>query len=257
MLVSIVMPTYNCEKFILKALDSVIAQTWTDWELFIVDDCSTDNTQQILEPYLTKYNNIHYIYLNMKSGVAIARTTAIQQAKGKYIAFLDSDDFWLPNKLEKQISYMENNKINFCATAYDLIDENDEDLCTTIIPPFKTDYKRMLRLSNPIGNLTVVYNQKALGKFSVPNISKRNDFALWLQILKKTDYCYGMDESLAVYRKGRKGSISNNKVKQMKYHWILYRDIEKHSTLRCVYEILCWVSVKTLGIGVTKVKHIK
>ena len=192
MLVSVIMPTYNCSRYILQSLDSVIAQTITDWEVQIIDDCSTDNTAEVLKPYLEKYPNIHYYVLSQNSGPAVARTAAIKRATGKYIAFLDSDDLWKPDKLEKQIEFMKKTGAKFSATGYRLMDESGSDLHTAYIPPKKTDYKKMIRLSNPIGNLTVMYDQEALGKFQVPPIKKRNDFALWLKILKEIDIYKGL-----------------------------------------------------------------
>lgn len=254
MLVSVIMPTYNCGKYIAQSLDSVISQTVTDWEVQIVDDCSTDNTVEVLKPYLEKYPNIHYCVLPKNGGPAVARTEAIRRADGKYIAFLDSDDLWTPDKLEKQIAFMEKTGADFTATGYGRMDENGNDLHTALIPPKKTNYKKMIRLSNPIGNLSVMYNQQVLGKFEVPPIKKRNDFALWLKILKKTDYCYGMEEILGTYRMGRSGSVSSNKLKQAKYHWQLYRCIEGHNVVRSLYEIACWAFVKGTGIGIKKVK---
>lgn len=252
MLVSVVMPTYNCGKYIEESILSVINQTLQDWELQIVDDCSSDNTFEILKPYLEKYPNIHYYCLKKNSGPAVARTEAIKRSKGKYIAFLDSDDIWMPEKLQKQISFMETNYYLFSCTAYRQMNENGETLNIAYIPPEKTNYKKMIRLSNPIGNLTVMYNQERLGKFEVPPIKKRNDFALWLQILKKTDYCYGMNEVLGMYRVGRKDSVSSNKLKQAKYHWQLYHGIEKHNLFRSFYELCCWGFVKGTGIGLIK-----
>lgn len=252
MLVSVIMPTYNCGKYILQSLDSVIAQTIKDWEVQIVDDCSTDNTAEVLKPYLEKYPNIHYYVLKHNSGPAAARTEAIKRATGKYIAFLDSDDLWKPDKLEKQIAFMEKTGAKFSATGYNWMNENGDDLHTALIPPPKTDYKRMILLSNPIGNLSVMYDQETLGKFEVPQIKKRNDFALWLKILKKTKYCYGMEEILGTYRIGRTDSISNNKLRQVRYHWQLYHKIERHNVVRSVFEILCWAFVKGTGIGLNK-----
>lgn len=254
MLVSVIMPTYNCGKFISEALDSVIAQTITDWEVQIVDDCSEDNTEEVLKPYLEKYSNIHYYMLSKNSGPAIARTEAMKRATGKYVAFLDSDDLWYPDKLEKQIAFMEKNEAKFSCTAYRWIDEAGNDLHTILIPPEKVDYKKCIRLSNPIGNLSVMFDQQALGRFMVPNIKKRNDFALWLKILKKTECCYGMQDVLGVYRIGRKGSVSSNKLKQAKYHWQLYHEIEKHGMFRSMYELGCWAFVKGTGIGINKRK---
>lgn len=254
-LVSVIMPTYNCGKYITESIDSVIAQTVTDWEIQIVDDCSTDNTEDVLKPYLETYANIHYYRLAQNSGPAVARTEAIKRASGKYCAFLDSDDLWAPEKLEKQITFMESEGALFSCTSYRNIDVDGNDLHAVMIPPKKTSYKKCIRLSNPIGNLTVMYNQDALGKFEVPLIKKRNDFALWLQILKRTEYCYGMEDVLGSYRLGRAGSVSHNKLSQAKYHWQLYHAIEGHSFFRSIYELGCWAFVKGTGIGLNKVKE--
>ena len=220
----------------------------------VLDDCSTDDTAEVLKPYLKKYPNMHYYILPQNGGPAVARTEAIRRATGKYIAFLDSDDLWKPDKMEKQIAFMERTGAKFSATGYGWMDEEGNDLHTVFIPPKKTDYKKMIRLSNPIGNLSVMYDQEALGKFEVPPIKKRNDFALWLKILKKTDYCYGMEEVLGTYRMGRAGSVSSNKLKQAKYHWQLYHEIEGHNVVRSLYELGCWAWVKGTGIGIDKRK---
>lgn len=249
MLVSVVMPTHNCENYILQSVNSVIAQTLSDWEIQIVDDCSTDHTFEVLRPYLEKYPNIHYHVLPKTGGPSVARTEAIKRANGKYIAFLDSDDLWTPDKLEKQIAFMERSGAKFSCTAYRQMDASGNDLHTALMPPERTDYRNCIRLSNPIGNLTAMYNQEALGKLEVPLIKKRNDFALWLQILKKTDYCYGIQEVLGVYRLGRASSVSYNKLAQAKYHWQLYHEIEGHGVARSMYEIGCWAFVKGTGIG--------
>lgn len=256
MLVSIIMPTYNCGQYIEASVQSVLAQTLKDWELLIVDDCSKDNTQIILEPYLKKYPNIRYHCLEKNSGPAIARTVALKMATGKYVAFLDSDDLWTEKKLEKQIEFMKKSGAKMSATAYRQMDADGRDLHVVSIPPKKTDYRKCIRLSNPIGNLTVMYDREALGDFEVPPIRKRNDFALWLQILKKTDYCYGMQEELAIYRLGRTGSVSHNKLGQARYHWQLYHEIEHHGLIRSSYELFCWAFVKGTGFGLQKKKGV-
>lgn len=252
MLVSVIMPTYNCGKYIERSVESVIAQTMTDWELLIVDDCSTDNTAEVLQPYLERYPNIHYHCLQENGGPAVARTEAIRRASGKYVAFLDSDDLWLPEKLERQIAFMERTGAEMSATAYRWMDEAGNPLSTVCYPPKKVTYSGCIFRSNPIGNLTVMYDQEKLGKFQVPPIKKRNDFALWLKILKKTAYCYGLQENLATYRLGRSGSVSNKKLAQAEYHWQLYREIEGHSLLRSVFEMGCWAFVKGTGIGLNR-----
>lgn len=250
-LVSVVMPAYNCEKYISDAVDSVIDQTVSDWEIQIVDDCSTDNTYETLKPYLESNNRIYYYCLKKNSGPQVARTEAIRRAQGKYIAFLDSDDIWDPQKLEKQVDFMECNKINFSCTAFEQMDECGKKKNTAFFPPPKCDYKKMLQLSNPIGNTTVMYNQEVLGKYEVPNIKKRNDFALWLKILRDAEYCYGLQEILAFYRV-RSNSVSSNKLAQAKYHWQLYYNVEKLGVLRSLYYMLCWGYVKGTGRGLDK-----
>ena len=252
--VSVIMPTYNCGKYIAASVESVLHQTVGDWELEIVDDCSTDNTEEVLKPYLESDSRIHFFRLPQNGGPSVARTEAMRRSTGRYIAFLDSDDLWDSNKLEKQLAYMEATDAPFSCTGYRIMDVNGNDLHTAAIPPQKTNYRKCIMLSNPIGNLTVMVNQEKLGKFEVPYIRKRNDFALWLQILKKTKYCYGMEDVLATYRLGREGSVSSNKLKQAGYHWQLYHEIEKHGLVRSACEVGCWAFVKGTGIGLKKRK---
>lgn len=253
-LVSVIMPTYNCGKYIAAAVDSVIAQTVTDWEIQIVDDCSTDNTAEVLAPYIEKYPNIHFFCLPANGGPNVARTEAIRRANGRYVAFLDSDDLWMPDKLEKQLDFMQRTGADFSCAAYEQMDEQGNPLHIVLTPPEKTDYRKCIRLSCPLGNLTVMYDQQKLGKFEVPMIRKRNDFALWLQVLKKTEYCYGMPDVLGVYRCGRSGSVSSSKLALVKYHWQLYHGIEGHGMVRSAFEVLCWAFVKGTGIGINKKK---
>lgn len=243
-LVSIITPTYNCADYIERTIESVQKQTYENWEMIIVDDCSTDETKKIVERISEKDNRVKYYCLEKNSGAAVARTRAMQLASGDYMAFLDSDDIWMPNKLEMQLIFMKNNNYSFTATAYEQIDEDDNLLGKTINVPKKVDYNRLL-LDCPVGNSTVMYSVKNMGKFEVPNIRKRNDDALWLTMLKKEKYIHGMPDVLMRYRI-RKNSISSNKFKVIKYHWILYRDIEHLSVLRSVFHICCWCLIKVL-----------
>lgn len=245
-LVSIITPTYNCAKFIARTLDSVQAQTYQNWEMIIVDDRSQDNTKEIVEEYMKNDSRIKYHLLDENSGAAVARTEAMKLAKGSYMAFLDSDDIWMPDKLERQIKWMDDNGYAFSCTAYEQIDENDNLLNRTIKTIKKTDYNRLL-LDCPVGNSTVVYDVEKMGKFEVPNIRKRNDDALWLQMLKKEKYIWGMPDVLMKYRI-RKNSISSNKLKVIKYHWILYREIEHLSVIRSVFHICWWCFLKVFHI---------
>ena len=241
-LVSIITPTYNCAKFIGETIESVLKQTYTNWEMIIVDDASTDNTEEIVNKYDDK--RIKYIKLEQNSGPDIARNRAIDEATGKYMAFLDSDDLWDVTKLEKQIKFMQENNYNFTATNYEQMDEEGNKINKIIKCKEKLDYNSML-LNNPVGNSTVVLDVENIGKVKVPNIKKRNDYALWLQILKKEKYIYGMPEVLMQYRI-RQNSVSSKKIKLVKYQWQLYREIEKLSIIRSVFHICYWGIVKTI-----------
>lgn len=245
-LVSVIMPTYNCAKFIAETLDSIKMQTYTNWEVVIVDDCSMDNTKEIVERYIAEDNRIKYYCLEKNSGAAVARTKSMQLAEGEYMAFCDSDDLWMPDKLEKQLMFMNDNRYAFSCTAYEQIDEESKRLGKKIKTIEKTDYNRLL-LDCPVGNSTVMYNVGVMGKFEVPNIRKRNDDALWLQMLKKEKYIWGMPDVLMKYRI-RSNSISSNKLKVIKYHWILYRDIEHLNVFRSVFHIGYWCFLKVFRI---------
>lgn len=245
-LVSIVMPLYNSEKYLEQTLNSVLDQTYSNWELIIVDDLSTDESVSIVQKYMTKDERIKLHKLELNSGAAVARTKAIELSKGKYIAFLDSDDIWYKEKLEKQISFMEENGYPFTCTDYEQIDGEGKLRNKIIKTKTKANYNKVLT-SCPVGNLTVIYDVEKLGKFVVPNIRKRNDYALWLQILKKTPYIYGLHEVLAQYRV-HSNSLSSSKFDLVKYHWYIYRKIEKLSVIRSLYHILIWGLIKIFRI---------
>ncbi|MBR2907062.1 MAG: glycosyltransferase family 2 protein [Clostridia bacterium] len=245
-LVSIIMPTYNCGAFIAETIRSVQAQTYSQWEIVIVDDCSTDDTKAVVDEFMKDDDRIKYHCLEENSGAAVARTHAMALAEGEYMAFLDSDDLWMPDKLEKQLAFMQENGYAFSCTAYEQIDEESNSLGRVIKTVKRTDYNRLL-LDCPVGNSSVMYSVAAMGKFEVPNIRKRNDDALWLQMLKKEKYIYGMPEVLMRYRI-RKNSISSNKLKVVKYHWILYREIEHLNVFRSAFHIFWWCVLKVFRI---------
>ena len=249
-LVSVIVPAYNCEKFIGETIASVLAQTYQNWEMIIVDDCSSDNTREIILDSAKKDSRIKYYFLQNNSGAAVARNTAMEQAEGEYMAFLDSDDVWLPEKLEKQLNFMRDNNVAFSATSYELIDEKSRPLGRMRVARPKTDYQRML-YSNVLGNSTVMYDVGKLGKFKIPDIRKRNDYVLWLAILKKEKYAVGMPEILMQYRV-RKQSLSSNKFGLIKYHWHIYRNIEKISFIYSLYYTACLCTSKLLGHLVAK-----
>ena len=218
-LVSVIMPSYNSEKFISETINSIINQTYTNWELLITDDLSTDNTIEIVESYVKNDSRIKLFKLEKNSGAGIARNNSIMQAKGRYIAFCDSDDQWKESKLSKQIDFMITKDLSFTYSSYDVIDEENNKL-KSIYSPIKLSYKEMLR-NNYVGCLTAIYDQDKLGKLYMSKIRKRQDWTLWLKIFKIIKNARGMREILAIYR-DRTGSISNNKFLLLKYNWIIY-----------------------------------
>ena len=241
-LVSIITPTYNCGRFIGETIESVQQQTYTNWEMIIVDDCSTDDTKSVVEKYLQQDKRIKYHCLAENSGAAVARTKAMELATGQYMAFLDSDDLWMPDKLEKQLKFMQKNNYAFTSTSYQHMTEEGKMIPKVLNAIPKTDYNRLL-LDCPVGNSTVMYDVSKMGKFQVPNIRKRNDDALWLAMLKKEKYIYGWNEVLMKYRL-RNNSISRNKWSLVKYTWKLYRDIENLSVFTSVWHICWWGCIK-------------
>lgn len=237
-LVSIIMPAYNCGDFIGITLDSVINQSYKNWEVIVVDDCSTDNTADVVQEYIKNDNRIKYHKLEKNSGAAVARNKAVDLAAGKYMAFLDSDDVWFQEKLTKQIGFMEENDYGFTCTSYTKIDEQGEYLNRTIVAQPRRDYDGVLKTCP--GNSTVIYNAKKLGKFKIPDIKKRNDYVMWLQVIKKEKYLYGIEEPLGSHRIRTEG-ISSNKKSLVGYHWKVYREIENLSLLKSSYLIVYWV----------------
>ncbi|MGL6167695.1 MAG: glycosyltransferase family 2 protein [Fusobacteriaceae bacterium] len=236
-LVSIITPLYNGEKFVKETIKSVINQNYKNWEMIITDDNSTDKGTEIVEKYSSLDSRIKLIKLKENGGAAVSRNISIKEAKGKYIAFLDSDDIWLPKKLEKQIKFMEENGYDFTFTKYQQMSEEGKLLERYIEVPKEINYRKAL-LFNPVGCLTAIYNQEKLGKIFMPLIRKGQDYGLWLKILKQTSG-YGFNENLAHYRL-RKESLSANKIKNLKWHWILCREIEKMNVLSAIfYQITC------------------
>jgi len=228
-LVTIVMPSFNTSKYIAETLESVISQTYTDWELIIVDDCSTDNTDEIVRPYLN-YSRIKFFKNKRNIGAAECRNRALREAKGKWIAFLDSDDLWLPEKLEKQISFMEKNDYHFSYTNYTEIDVDGEPNGITVTGPKKITKTGFFNYCWP-GCLTVMYDAENVGLIQIADIKKNNDYAMWLKVCKKTN-CYLLDENLALYRRGRAGSVSTESIRTMiGWHYKLYKEAEGQNTV--------------------------
>lgn len=254
-LVSIIMPVYNCAQYIESSIKSVQNQTYTNWELLAVDDCSSDDSAEIVKAYASLDSRIRYIGLHQNSGAAEARNRAIREARGTFLAFLDSDDIWYPTKIEKQISYMIDNNVAFTCTAYACIDEYGQSMGKAIYPFRQSGYWKCLYYGNCIGNSTVVYRLSNEGKIYAPNIRKRNDFALWLKILKKEPLCIGIQDILADYRV-RNGSLSKDKASLIKYQWSLYRDIEKLPIIHCVAALICLFVRKVWNPNIRKIPNV-
>lgn len=229
-LVSIIMPSFNCKEFISSSIQSVLEQTYTNWELLIVDDASVDGTVEILREWEEKETRIHVYYRTENGGAAVARNMALDQAKGRYIAFLDSDDRWKRNKLAVQVAFMKENRYAFTFTAYEVIDPKGHALNKVIHAPSNVCYEGLLK-NTIVGCLTVLLDKDQIGPIQMPNIRTRQDMATWLKILKQGFIAYGLDEVLAEYRVGKE-SISSNKWKAAKKNWHVYRKIEQLNLLQ-------------------------
>ena len=228
-LVSIITPSYNSAKFIKECVESVLAQTYTNWEIIIVDDFSQDNSKDKISVLSEIDSRIKTIFLDENIGAAEARNVAIRKAKGKYIAFLDSDDLWEPQKLEKQLSFMSKNNTAFSYTTYQSISEDGSNDINIIKAPKKMTYHSYLK-NTIIGCLTVIIDREKTGYFEVPNIQSSHDMELWLLIMKRGFPAYGLDENLAKYRVVSSSNTAN-KIKTAQDVWKVYREIEKLSFL--------------------------
>lgn len=227
-LVSIITPTYNCAAFIAETIECVLNQTYSDWELLIIDDCSTDNTKQIVDSF--NDSRIKYHCLASNSGAAVARNTALRIARGKWIAFLDSDDLWLPEKLEHQLNFMIRNGYDFSYTQYSECDEKGTLNRGFISGPRRISRFGMFSYCWP-GCLTVMYNRGKVGLIQISDIKKNNDYAMWLKVCRRAD-CHLLPEVLATYRRGRSGSISSTNVLNLiKWHYRLFREGESFNAL--------------------------
>ena len=249
-LVSIIMPSYNTAPFIEKSIQSVLAQVYKNWELIIVDDCSTDYTDAAVEPFLSD-TRIRYFKNKKNSGAAVSRNRALREAKGKWIAFLDSDDLWMPEKLEKQITYMTNNGYHFSYTKYEEMDAEGKANGVTVSGPKKITKSGMFNYCWP-GCLTVMYDREYVGDLQIADIKKNNDYAMWLKVCRKAN-CYLLDEALAKYRRGRAGSVSSHSIKTMiGWHYKLFREAEYRNPFASVV-----LTVRNLFFGVIKkVKYV-
>lgn len=247
-LVSVIMPSWNTGRFIAASIQSVIDQTYSSWELLIVDDCSTDNTDEVVSPFLVD-GRVKYYKNEKNSGAALTRNRAMREAQGEWIAFLDSDDLWMPDKLEKQIAFMNTNGYVLSYTNYERIDEEDHALGIYVSGPEIVDRRKMYRYDY-IGQLTMMYSAKHFGLIQIKDIKKNNDYAIHLQLYKKPGTeAHLLNENLAKYRV-RKKSISHDKLtKKIKSHYDLFHYCDEKSTV-----IALWYTCWNMWFGVWKKK---
>ena len=244
-LVSIIMPAFNSSRFIAKSIDSVHNQTYQDWELLVVDDASTDDTPSIVRHFQSRDARIKLIRLEENSGAAKARNTALEEAKGRYFAFLDSDDLWTSEKLEIQLSFMKKHESAFTYGYYARIDEEGTLTGKIVQAPTNMGYHRLLT-GNDIGCLTVMIDTNVVGSIEFPPVRVHQDWAMWLALLRNGIKATCIPQVLGSYRLST-GSISRSKMKTLKAKWIIYRRVERLSFIASSVCLLI-----RLGRGVLK-----
>ena len=250
-LVSIITPTYNCGRFIAETIRSVQAQTYTDWEMIIFDDCSTDGTYKIVEGYAKDDSRIRYYRNATNSGAAVTRNNALRAAAGRWIAFLDSDDLWTPDKLEKQIGFMQRVGCAFSYHEYVEIDEDSNELGICVSGIDRVTKFGMYCCCWP-GCLSVMYDASAVGLIQIADVKKNNDTAMWLKVVEKHD-CYLLKENLGFYRR-RKGSITPPGIRaKIMWHYVLFRDAAGKSRLASAF----WMCMNIIGSAYKKTFYIK
>ena len=237
-LVSIITPSYNSKSFFKETFDSVISQTFNNWEWIIVDDCSIDDSLDFIKKMCSSDERIKVFSTNQNSGAAVTRNVGISKASGRYICFLDSDDLWKEDKLEKQLEYIQNNEVVFCYTDYDVRFLNGKT--KKFSPKSESiNYKKLLKKCD-IGCLTVMYDSLKLGKvYMNTNAPKREDYATWLELARKGTKMFHLKLNLAIYRINNNG-VSFNKFKLLKYHWHVYRKCEHLNLLKSLFYLLCF-----------------
>lgn len=232
-LISIVMPVYNSSKYLEEAIRSIQAQTYGNWELWAVDDCSKDDSLAILRRLAEADSRIQVFPLEKNVGPAVARNTGIERCDGRYLSFMDSDDLWHADKLEKELDFIHKNAYSFVFTAYDIIDEDGRKVGKEVWVPDKIDYKEHL-YNNIIWTSTVMVDLDQIGKFQMPELRAGQDLATWLMLLKKVPYAYGLKECLASYRQVS-GSISHSLKRRLSRTWNVYRKVEHLSVIKSAY----------------------
>ena len=243
-LVSVVMPAYNAARFIGDSIQSVLNQTYPYWELIIVDDCSTDDTDSVVSKFLSD-NRIRCLKNEVNSGAAISRNYALREAKGKWIAFLDCDDLWYPEKLEKQIAFMMEKGYRFTFTDYRIVMPDGSALPYVYTAPKKVTRRKLFQYCY-FSTITVMYDREAVGLIQIADLKKNNDYAMWFEAAKKVD-CYRLPQCYSVYCKRENSISSGSKLKLIRHHYILYRKgLNKSAVLSAI------LTVGNLFFGVIK-----
>ena len=235
-LVSIVVPVYNASRFIDETINTVLDQTYTNWELLLIDDKSTDESVKLIKPYAAKDKRIKLLRNKKNSGAAVSRNKGIDAAKGRYIAFLDADDLWSPTKLEKQAAFMQKQDCAFSFTGYEFADENGKANGKKVHVPETITYKQALK-NTTIWTSTVMLDMQAISKPTshMPDIGSE-DTATWWKILKTISMAYGLDQILSYYRR-TKSSLSANKFYSLQRTWHLYIKMEKINFVTAIYHM--------------------
>lgn len=237
--VSVITPVYNVARFIERTLNSVLQQSYKDIEIILVDDCSTDNSAEIISRYLLKYNNIVYHKQETNGGAAVARNVALNIAKGRYVAFLDSDDLWCEGKLEKQLAFMQTNIAAISCTAMDCIGEDDTSLNSIRHVKKEIDYDFLLH-NTMIATSTVIIDRNVTGNFQMPLHRGGQDYATWLMLMRNGTICYGLNEVLSHYRVMSQ-SLSSNKWKSIRQVWDIQTTNERINKISAAINVCSFI----------------
>ena len=237
-LVSVIIPIYNSENVIQTCLDSVFNQTYKNIEVILVDDYSTDNSEKVIKEIMKKHNEIYYYKQEKNMGAGETRNKALELAKGQYVAFLDSDDIWYPEKVEKQLKLMKEKEAVLCYTAIEMIDKNENLIKSKRKVKEEIDYKFLLR-NTMIPTSSVIIDRNIAGDFRMDDTRDGEDYSTWLRILKEEKIAYGIDEALVKYRI-QKNSLSSNKLKSVKEIWKIQQK-EGITFWKRVFNIIIWM----------------
>jgi glycosyltransferase involved in cell wall biosynthesis len=238
-LISVITPVYNGQRYLTDAIESVLAQTYPHWEMWIINDASSDESLKVANCFGNKDKRINIINSTSQVGAAKARNLGISASNGRFISFLDADDCWLPNKLERQVNFMLDNNYAFTYTGYETMDSEGKTIAVNMASPQIS--RKSLLTKKRIGCLTAMYDTACLGKVEMPLIGKRQDLGLWLKLLNKTELAYGINDRLAQYR-SHKDSMSANKLSAAIFTWRLYRRHEHMSLPASLYYFM-WYAI--------------